>query len=181
MTELPGAVQSLDWNGHSTSWFDDATMRRVDSRRIAMETAGNPVLYDDQCSFCVAQMRILKRLDWFGAIRPLPMSSPFAAELVPHLSREQLLEAIRCVAKDGRVYSGVRCFRYIGMRIPLLVPLAIILWLPGAIWIGDRIYRYIARNRYLISRLFGCDTACAISPNQKTSAKNEVPPVVTKP
>ena len=53
------------------------------------------------------------------------------------------------------------------MRLPLLVPLALLLWVPGVIWIAEKMYDLIARNRRTLSRIFGCKEACAILPARK--------------
>ena len=118
--------------------------------------ATNIVIYDDQCSLCLSQTRLLKRLDWFHAIRFQGISDPHSAELAPALRREDLLEAMHCVTKDGEIYRAARCFRFVALRIPLLIPLALLLWIPGMIWIAEKIYSRIARNRYFLSRFFGC-------------------------
>ena len=44
---------------------------------------------------------------------------------------------------------------------------ALVLWIPGVIWIAERIYMRISRNRHLLSRIFGCKEACAIMPSRK--------------
>jgi predicted DCC family thiol-disulfide oxidoreductase YuxK len=125
------------------------------------------VLYDGECPLCVFQMRLLTWLDWFNALALIPLTDPRAQEIAPHLSREQLLEAMHCVAKDGRIYRGARCIRHVGMRLPLLIPLALLLWVPGVIWIAEKVYNLIARNRKFLSRIFGCKEACAIMPVRK--------------
>jgi predicted DCC family thiol-disulfide oxidoreductase YuxK len=106
-------------------------------------------------------------LDWLNTVSLLPISDPRAAEVAPALTRESLLEAIHCVARDGQVHRGARCIRFIGLRMPLAVPLALLLWIPGVIWVAERAYMSISRNRYLLSRLFGCKGACAILPARK--------------
>jgi predicted DCC family thiol-disulfide oxidoreductase YuxK len=53
------------------------------------------------------------------------------------------------------------------MRLPLLIPLALFLWVPGVIWVAERVYQWISRHRQLLSRLFGCKGACAILPARK--------------
>jgi predicted DCC family thiol-disulfide oxidoreductase YuxK len=129
--------------------------------------AANVVLYDDQCPLCTFQMKVLTWLDWLHVISVMPLSHPRAKELAPDLTREQLLEAIHCVTREGRIYRGARCIRYVGMRMPLILPLAIFLWLPGVIWVAEKVYAWISRNRYLLSRVFGCKDACAIMPARK--------------
>jgi len=42
-----------------------------------------------------------------------------------------------------------------------------VLWFPGVIWIAEKIYMWISRNRLLLSRLFGCKEACAILPARR--------------
>ena len=125
------------------------------------------VLYDDECSMCTFQMKVLSWLDWFGVLALTPLSDPKAKEVAPQLSQEQLEEAIHCVTPEGRVYRGARAIRFVGMRLPLLVPLALFMWLPGVIWIAEMIYTRVSRNRHLLSRVFGCKDACAIMPARK--------------
>jgi len=56
----------------------------------------------------------------------------------------------------------------------LLVPLAIFLWIPGVIWVAEKIYQWVSRNRHLLSRLFGCREACSILPARKRAHDNHL-------
>lgn len=125
------------------------------------------VLYDGECPMCAFQVRLLTWLDWFNVAWMLPLTDPLARRLAPNLSRVDLMAAIHCVTPEGDIYRGARCIRFIGMRIPLLAPLALILWIPGVIWVAEKVYAMIARNRYVISEVFGCKDACAILPERK--------------
>ena len=125
------------------------------------------VLYDGECPLCVFQMRLLTWLDWFNTLALIPLTDPRAQQVAPHLDREQLLAAMHCVARDGRIYRGARCIRFVGMRLPLLVPVALLLSVPGVIWIAEKAYDLIARNRRTLSRIFGCKDAGAILPARK--------------
>jgi predicted DCC family thiol-disulfide oxidoreductase YuxK len=136
--------------------------------------ATNIVLYDDGCPLCAFQMRVITWLDWFNTVSLLPISHPRVSQVVPAISREALIEAIHCVAKDGRNYRGARCLRFIGMRMPLAIPVALVLWIPGVIWIAEKIYMWISRRRNRLSRLFGCKEACAIMPARRRTIDEEV-------
>ena len=125
------------------------------------------VLYDNECPMCVFQMKVLSWLDWFSALALVPLSDPLAQEIAPQVRREDLLEAIHCVTPQGRIYRGARAIRFVGMRQPLLVPVALFLWIPGVIFLAEIIYRWVSRHRLLFSRLFGCKDACAILPTRK--------------
>ena len=132
------------------------------------------VLYDGECSLCTFQMRMITWLDWFNTVTLVPIANPLAAQLAPQLTRETLLEAIHCVAKDGRIHRGAHCIRFTGMRMPLAVPVALVLWIPGVIWIAERIYSWVSRNRHLLSRLFGCKEACAVMPTRRRANEEHV-------
>jgi predicted DCC family thiol-disulfide oxidoreductase YuxK len=127
------------------------------------------VLYDNECPLCTFQMKTLTWLDWFHRLQLAPIAHPIASEAAPHLTRDDLMEAIHCVTPEGRVYRGARCIRFVGMRMPLLIPVALFLWLPGVIWVAERVYMWVSRNRHLLSRLFGCKEACAIMPARRRS------------
>jgi predicted DCC family thiol-disulfide oxidoreductase YuxK len=125
------------------------------------------VLYDDACPLCTFQMKVLTWLDWFNALCLLPISSPRAADLAPTVQREDLLEAIHCLTPRGEIHRGARCIRYLSLRLPLAIPVALVLWIPGVIWVAEKIYAWIARNRYLLSRWFRCKEACALMPTRR--------------
>lgn len=130
-------------------------------------TSTHILLFDGDCPMCTFQMRVLTWLDWFNVVSLVPIADPRAQAVAPTLTREHLLEAVHCVTAEGRIHRGARCIRFVGMRMPLLVPVALVLWIPGVIWVAERIYMWVSRNRHLLSRLFGCKDACAILPARK--------------
>ena len=133
----------------------------------ATPPAKHTVLYDGECSLCTFQMKVITWMDWFHAVTLIPLADPRAAEIAASLTPEELHEAIHCVSTRGKIYRGARCIRFVGMRMPLAVPFALILWLPGVIYLAEIVYRWISRNRHLIGILFGCKGACAIVPARR--------------
>ena len=138
-----------------------------------MAKARHIVLYDSDCPLCTFQMRLLTWLDWFNKAELLPINDPRAAEAAPGIVREDLLEAIHCVTPEGKVYRGARAFRFLGMRMPMMIPLGLFLWIPGVIWVAEKFYMWVSRNRHLLSKIFGCKGACAIMPERKRSGGGE--------
>jgi predicted DCC family thiol-disulfide oxidoreductase YuxK len=59
--------------------------------------------------------------------------------------------------------------------MPLAVPFALVMWIPGVIYVAEIFYRWLSRNRLLLSRLFGCKEACAILPARRRANENGVP------
>lgn len=125
------------------------------------------VLYDSDCPLCTFQMKTITWLDWFNRVDLVPIKDPRAREAAPDLTREDLLEAIHCVTPEGRIYRGARCIRFLGFRLPLLLPIGLFLWIPGVIWVAEKFYMWVSRNRLVLSRLFGCKEACALMPERK--------------
>ena len=126
----------------------------------------NTVLYDDECSFCTFQMKLLSWLDWGNHFVLIPASDSRVTQLAPDLTAQQLNEAIHCITPKRRIHRGARAIRFISLRLPLLWPLALLLWFPGVILVAEQVYAVISRNRQHISRLFGCKGACAIMPHR---------------
>ena len=125
------------------------------------------VLYDSDCPLCTFQMKTLTWLDWFGKVRFVPIQAEEAAKIAPGLTREDLLEAIHCITPDGTIHRGARAIRFLGMRMPLLLPVTLFLWIPGVILIAEKVYMFVSRNRLFFSRIFGCKGACAIMPERR--------------
>jgi len=130
------------------------------------------VIYDDLCPMCTFQMRAIRRLDWFGALDLLPASDPRAEQLTG-AAREDLLAAMHCVRPSGRMAKGARAVRMLGLRVPMLAPLAVLMWVPGVIWVAEWVYRRVANNRYVLSRVFGCEQACSILPPDSGRASRD--------
>jgi len=132
-----------------------------------MERKKHILLYDGDCPLCTFQMRTISWLDWLGVVSLVPIQDPRAAEIAPDITREDLLEAIHCITPEGKIYRGARAFRFLGLRIPLLIPLGLFLWIPGVIFIAEMVYAFISRNRLFFSKIFGCKGACAILPEKR--------------
>jgi len=114
------------------------------------------VLYDGLCPFCQRAVRLLKRLDWakrfhYQDCRDTAHLPPCAVPLEP----AKLLEQMHLVTPDRkRAFVGFKAFRWMAWRLPLTLPLAPLLYIPGIPWLGTRIYLWIAKNRF---NLVPCD------------------------
>ena len=135
------------------------------------------ILYDNECAMCTFQMRVLTWLDWFNVAQLVPASDPECLKMAPGLTNGMLMEAIHCVRTDGSVLRGARALRFLGLRMPLLVPFSLFMWFPGVIWIAEKVYTLISRNRYILSRFFGCKNACTIMPQREREGESMTEPV----
>jgi predicted DCC family thiol-disulfide oxidoreductase YuxK len=129
-----------------------AIMLRMESveRESRTECGKAVVLYDGQCPLCRKSVALLKRLDWLRRVRCLDARDPANVPArEPTLEPARLLEEMHLVPPSGgRVYHGFGAFRWIAWRLPLLWPVAPLLYLPGVPALGQRLYLWVARNRF---------------------------------
>jgi predicted DCC family thiol-disulfide oxidoreductase YuxK len=108
------------------------------------------VLYDGRCPLCKKSVAILKRLDWLHRLRFIDARD--VANLPayePPLNPDRLLEEMHLLTPDGRnVYHGFGAFRWLAWRLPLLWPVAPFLYIPGVPVLGQKVYLWVARNRF---------------------------------
>lgn len=107
------------------------------------------ILYDGQCRLCQRSVRLLQTLDWLGRLHFADARDPAnLAATDPPLQPERLMEEMHAVTPTGKVYHGYGAFRCIAWRVPLLWLIAPFLCIPGVPAIGQRIYLWVARNRF---------------------------------
>lgn len=113
------------------------------------------VYYDTLCPFCQRTRRTLARLDWRGRLQFRDLHDRGVMEAdVPGVSYQRALAEMIVRAPGGKVYGGFDALRELAWVLPPLWLVAPLLYLPGAAWVGRRLYRVIARNRY---RLVACE------------------------
>lgn len=115
------------------------------------------VLYDGDCSFCLASARLLRTLAR-GKLQALPLQEHF--QDFPHIDYETAMQEMQLITKDGRNYSGAEAVaKIIEMSYPIIGYGAKLYYIPGIRYLCDRGYRWFARNRYRwFRRQQGCES-----------------------
>ena len=120
------------------------------------------VLYDGQCAFCRKSVELLRRLDWLHQLSYLDARDRAGLPAGAPLGAARLLEEMHVLTPDRQVYHGFGALRWLAWRLPLLWPVAPLLYLPGVPALGQRLYLWVARNRF---RLVPCHGGvCAVPP-----------------
>lgn len=131
------------------------------ARARAAQAGGAVVLYDGQCEICQAGVTWLKLLDRRGSTRPVPIEEADLAALHPALAIEDCLRELHVVRKDGSVLRGWTAVAWLARRSWYTWPLGALGSLPPFRWLGSLLYRWVAANRYLISKCRG--GACRVA------------------
>jgi len=123
------------------------------------------LLYDGQCPLCQRSVAVLKKLDWSRKVDYRDARDPAnLPDLDPPLEPARLLEEMHLVTTRNRVYHGFGALRWLAWRMPLLWLVAAFLCIPGVPWVGQKVYLWIARNRY---QLVPCrDGVCTVPPRK---------------
>jgi predicted DCC family thiol-disulfide oxidoreductase YuxK len=111
----------------------------------------NLLYYDGNCRFCRLLIRGLEAMDRSGSLEFRTTLDKDARRA--GLSEADLSRSAYLLTPDGQALEGFFAFRKLSLLIPALRPLALLLWLPGSLFLGTRIYRWIADHR---TGLFGC-------------------------
>jgi len=109
------------------------------------------VIYDGHCQFCTAGVKSLSRFDLQGRLSYLSLHSDKVHDLVPDLSRDDLMDEMVVVQPDGTRHGGADAVRYLSRRLPLLWWAAPILHVPGTARGWRWLYRQVARRRYQLA------------------------------
>lgn len=121
---------------------------------MKFETSGTEplrptLIYDADCALCEATKNFLARWDRRHTIHYLHFQESQAKALLPHLAGAAHLEAMYFLDKAGKSFQGMEAAREILRYLPLGRPLTWLFYLPGVPILADRLYTWIARNRYL--------------------------------
>lgn len=125
------------------------------------------VLYDGQCVFCRQGMERLQWWDCQAKLAYLSIHDPQVAQLWPDVSHDRLLEEMCLIEggkQQGRRHWGADAVKVFTRRLRRLWWLMPVMHFPGMMLIARPVYRWVARNRYLIAgKREDCDSgSCSI-------------------
>ena len=108
------------------------------------------VIYDGACPLCCRSVALVRKLDWLGRlefINARDTDEPLLRQ--PPVAGAPLLDEMHLLTPSGtHLCHGFGAFRWMAWRLPPCWLIAPLLYLPGVPWLGQRIYLWIARNRY---------------------------------
>jgi predicted DCC family thiol-disulfide oxidoreductase YuxK len=106
--------------------------------------------FDGDCGLCRWFVQWICRMDFSSGITWISVGSLMRP---PHgLSWEDLDRAAYLQVGEGKFLEGFYAIRMLTRKVPALWPLAPVFWLPGVHVPGRAVYRWVAANRYRLSR-----------------------------
>lgn len=113
-------------------------------------------LFDGNCIVCQSTRGIVSAFDWRHRVRFIDLHDRDAWQSqYPQLNLEDMLGEIHVIDAEGEVFAGMYATRRMLRELPLGIPVWLMLHVAGVDKLGAVLYRFIARRRYRINRLFG--------------------------
>jgi len=114
------------------------------------------VVFDGTCRMCNRLARLLERWDSDRQIEVVPSQAPGVMARFPWIPARAYTEALQMIGPEGRTWQGAAAIEQL---LDILPKGRLISWLfriPGLRRIADRLYRWVAKNRYHL----GCGEHC---------------------
>ena len=107
------------------------------------------LIYDDNCGFCKKSLKKVKKFDLFNRINLIPS---YATEKYPNEMKKTRLDLeMGAVDENNEIFYGADAFEQVFSRVPLFWPIAILMKIPGVIYLARLCYKTIAKNRNKLS------------------------------
>jgi predicted DCC family thiol-disulfide oxidoreductase YuxK len=121
------------------------------------------VYYDGICGLCNRTMHVINTLDWLRLVNYKPIQVLEEEDLPPGGTIEKLTREMGVVAQGQLSYGFkgyVRLLCHLPLTMLIALPFSLIMYIPPISYIGNRVYRWVAKNRLF---WFGCvDNQCEI-------------------
>jgi predicted DCC family thiol-disulfide oxidoreductase YuxK len=117
------------------------------------------LVYDGACRMCTRLSKALQAWDR-GLIEVVPSQSPDVPTRFPWIPAHAYAEAIQLVGSGGETWQGAAAVEQLLGALPRGRWIAWIFHVPLVRPLADRLYRWVARNRYRL----GCAEHCQSRP-----------------
>ena len=117
-------------------------------------------VFDGSCRMCTKLSGVLRRWDSRGQIEITPSQSAGVMARFPWIPARAYTEAIQLVGPAGETWQGAEAIEQLLTILPRGRWIAWIFTVPFARILADRVYRWVARNRYQL----GCGEHCQTRP-----------------
>jgi len=112
------------------------------------------LIYDGDCPVCSATAEWIDLHQRSGSFELLPCQSADRRSRYPDIPYAVCMDAMQVVLPDGTVLSGADALPEVLRRLRNLSLFAVGFRLPGAMLLARPFYRWFARRRYHIAKLF---------------------------
>ena len=114
------------------------------------------VIYDGHCKMCGKMVGLLRKWDHDHRLEIVPSQMPGVQARYPWIPARAYAEGVQIVGPGGRTWMGAAAVEKIIDVMPRGRLISWIFSVPFVRALADRVYRWVARNRYRL----GCGEHC---------------------
>jgi predicted DCC family thiol-disulfide oxidoreductase YuxK len=118
------------------------------------------VVYDGHCTVCTRIVEVLRSWDGEDMLDIVASQAPGVQARFPWIPAGAYAESVQVIAPDGKTFQGAAAVEELLRVLPRGKFVSWIFFVPGIRGIAERLYRWIARNRYKL----GCGDHCQRRP-----------------
>ncbi len=127
-------------------------------------------IYDEQCEICQASVSWLRLLDRHGKVATIPIDPSLLPTIHPGLELEACLRELHVVTPRGEIRRGWNAVAELACLFPETFMIGWLGRMPPFRWLGHAGYRFVARNRYAVSKCRG--GACRVARPDEVKKKS---------
>ena len=120
-------------------------------RQVNGKSPRSLLIYDGNCGFCQDSVKKILVMDLFATLELVDFQThPNLESLHPQLTKEKAASQFYLIEPNEKIFSGFMVFRRLCFTMPMLYPTIPLVYFPGSGVVGPIVYRFIAKNRYLL-------------------------------
>src|SRR5215471_667428 len=127
----------------------------MDTFTFVEERLSYQVIYDEQCEICQAGVSWLKILDHDKLVVAHPIDPASLPRIHPNLDIEACLRELHLITPEGKVEVGADAVIRLARLFAETRLIGNVAGAPGIRWISRMMYRFVALNRYALSKCRG--------------------------
>jgi glyoxylase-like metal-dependent hydrolase (beta-lactamase superfamily II)/predicted DCC family thiol-disulfide oxidoreductase YuxK len=146
---------------HSTAQSDFAENQNSFDVASALRGGKYVAIYDEQCEVCQSFVSWLRILDRQNRVVAVPILPELLASIDQSPALEDCLRELHVIAPNGKIQRGWSAVAALARLFPYTFLIGWLGRIPPFRWIGEIAYRFVARNRYAVSKCRG--GACRVA------------------
>lgn len=116
------------------------------------------VFYDGHCRLCTDSVRMLRQMDPSEEVQFINIQNAETLAQYPQIDPIAAQGQMHVITPDGRVFGGFDAIVALIPAFPSLRVFGPILRGPVMRQLGEKVYRWVAKNRYRIAGTNGCQS-----------------------
>ncbi|MEQ9467092.1 MAG: DCC1-like thiol-disulfide oxidoreductase family protein [Ekhidna sp.] len=143
---------------------------KVLGKKLRTSTPTLKVFFNQECPLCNRTRMTINHFDYFGKIEWCGIDT-IEDDRMKGVPKEDLYYSMHAITKRGKIVDGIKAYLLILKRIPLFIPMYLIVSIPGIYHLAGSIYRIISSK----SSFEHCtDQTCGYVPPMAPKPDHEV-------